>query len=221
MADNSTPLAEALRKLPLEKALGTLEIIEKLTQNTARNPDDDKYRHIKLTNAKIAAAITNVPHAVEALLKMGWIQTPDGLALPASVRLGEEKEVLAITEAKEYYKQRLAAPEVAPTPTVGEAAGGAASGAASGVAGDVFEYKDYDGERVRLVKLRDEPGEIIDIEVFVEGKSFWKGRPTFSDLTGQLTCGDKGASEVPEADRERLKAYLAAWKSPVLKLSLG
>merc|ERR550514_1882529 len=86
-----SPLEKALRGMPLEKAMEALEIMEKLVRNVVRNPNEDKFRRIKLSNPKIAAAITNVPGAVDALKVMGWIETPDGLALPMSVSFAEEK----------------------------------------------------------------------------------------------------------------------------------
>eukprot|EP00930_Biecheleria_cincta_P011179 TRINITY_DN11375_c0_g2_i1.p1 TRINITY_DN11375_c0_g2~~TRINITY_DN11375_c0_g2_i1.p1 ORF type:complete len:105 (+),score=15.09 TRINITY_DN11375_c0_g2_i1:122-436(+) len=71
VADKLTPLQQALRALPLDKAADTLELIEKLTRNVVRNPAEDKFRHIKLTNPKIAAVITDVPFAVDILKEMG------------------------------------------------------------------------------------------------------------------------------------------------------
>ena len=36
------------------------------------NPGDDKYRRLRLSNPKIAAAVVDVPGALDALLAMGW-----------------------------------------------------------------------------------------------------------------------------------------------------
>mmetsp|Transcript_91864 Transcript_91864/g.255896 ORF Transcript_91864/g.255896 Transcript_91864/m.255896 type:complete len:186 (+) Transcript_91864:81-638(+) len=105
IADKLTPLQQALRALPLDKAQETLELLEKLTRNVVRNPGDDKFRHIKLSNPKIAAAITEVPFAVDALKEMGWVEDGEGLALPPTVRLLHESEVVAIIDAKDYYKK--------------------------------------------------------------------------------------------------------------------
>merc|ERR1719361_398945 len=98
VADKLTPLQQALRALPLHQAMETLDIIEKLTRNVVRNPKEDKFRKIKLSNPKIAAAITDVPFAVDILREMGWVEIPDGLVLPASVRLAHETEVVAIID---------------------------------------------------------------------------------------------------------------------------
>jgi hypothetical protein len=106
IADKLTPLQQALRALPLAKAAETLELIDKLTRNVVRNPAEEKFRHIKLTNPKIAAAITDVEFAVDALKEMGWVDDEDGsLTLPSSVRLAHEVEVLALIDAKDYYKK--------------------------------------------------------------------------------------------------------------------
>ena len=65
MPDKLTPLQQAMRQLPLEQAAETLAIIEKLTRNVVRNPSEDKFRKINLTNAKIIQVIVQVPNAIE------------------------------------------------------------------------------------------------------------------------------------------------------------
>eukprot|EP00746_Dinoflagellata_sp_MGD_P000153 gnl/MRDRNA2_/MRDRNA2_100266_c0_seq1.p1 gnl/MRDRNA2_/MRDRNA2_100266_c0~~gnl/MRDRNA2_/MRDRNA2_100266_c0_seq1.p1 ORF type:complete len:220 (-),score=40.46 gnl/MRDRNA2_/MRDRNA2_100266_c0_seq1:30-635(-) len=197
------PLEQALRALPPTNAAQTLELIDKLTQNVKKNPSEDKFRHIKLSNPKIAAAITNVPGAVDALKEMGWKESPDGLALPTSVSFDLGIEILAIAEAKEHYiKLAQAGPDKK----------GNSTAKVEDSDKDVIEYKDNDGEHVRLVKhISDEQADVhgAHVEVFVEGNSFWRGIPTFSAMTGTLTCGSKGASQVPEADRDRMGQYIA------------
>lgn len=105
IADALTPLQQALRALPLAQAQETLDMIEKLTRNVVRNPTEEKFKKIKLSNPKIAAAITDVPFAVDVLKEMGWVEEDDGLSLPATVRLVHEKEVVAIIDAKDYFKK--------------------------------------------------------------------------------------------------------------------
>jgi len=105
IADKLTPLQQALRALPLAQAQETLDLIEKLTRNVVRNPNEEKFRRIKLSNPKIAATITDVPFAVDALKEMGWVENGDGLALPPSVRLVHEREVVSVIEAKDFYKK--------------------------------------------------------------------------------------------------------------------
>lgn len=177
-------MLDALRALPSEHALGTLELIEKLTQNVIRNPTDDKFRRIKLSNPKIAAAITNVPHALDAMKQMGWIEAPDGLELPQSVIFAHETQLSAIIQAKEEAESKQ----------------------------DTFEFKDLDSKVVRLVKNRNDSSP--HIEVFLEGVSQFKGFPTFGQTTGALACGGKGVASVPEAHRDQLRKYLAAMPPP-------
>lgn len=191
---DDTQILDALRDLPSEKALDTLELLEKLTQNIVRNPADDKFRRIKLSNPKIAAAITNIPHAVDALKQMGWVEAPDALELPQSVLFVQEREVSAIIQAKEHYKKEAESKDV-----------------------DTFEYKDLDSVLVRLVKHRNSSSP--HIEVLLDGVSHWKGIPTFGQATGVLACGGQGVSSVPEACRDRLRQYLAAMPSPEASLT--
>ena len=54
------------------------------------NPSDDKYRRLRLSNPKIAAALVDVPGAVDALLAMGWerdANDADFLVCPKGVRV--------------------------------------------------------------------------------------------------------------------------------------
>lgn len=105
IADKLTPLQQALRSLPLEVAQETLELIDKLTRNVVRNPTEEKFRRIKLTNPKLAAAVTAAPTMVDIMQEMGWVRTEEGLELPASVRLVHECHVVGIIDAQDFYKK--------------------------------------------------------------------------------------------------------------------
>merc|ERR1711974_314304 len=96
---------QALRSLPLEQAHEVLDLLEKLTRNVVRNPAEDKFRCVKLTNAKIAAAVASAPTMVDALQEMGWVKKGDNLVLPPSVRLLHEVHVVDIIDAKDHYKK--------------------------------------------------------------------------------------------------------------------
>merc|ERR1719326_902497 len=104
IADALSDLELCLRRLPLDQAEDTLELIEKLTRNVVRNPKEEKFRRIKLSNKKISESITSVPGAVELLRVMGWVDAAasaeDGptLELPASVKPVFEVEVVKIIE---------------------------------------------------------------------------------------------------------------------------
>lgn len=113
MAASFTDLQRALRSMPLAMAEATLELIEQLTRNTVRSPKEDKFRRIKLSNKKIAAAITEVAGAVDVLRAMGWVDgevAEDGgatLVLPPNVTLEFNPTVTDIIEAKDYYKKEI------------------------------------------------------------------------------------------------------------------
>lgn len=107
MPDKLTDLQQALRQLPLDKALETLEIIEKLTRNTVRSPGEEKFRKINLANAKIKSTITDVPNAIDLLKEMGWVENGQSLELPQNTRLVHEVHVIGIIDAKDYYNEQL------------------------------------------------------------------------------------------------------------------
>jgi len=108
IADKLNPLQAALRALPLEQAVDTLAIIDKLTRNTVRSPGDQKFRKINLTNDKIKTLIVNVPGAIALLKEMGWVQQGDSLELPSTVRLEHSPHVISIIDAQDYYKTQAA-----------------------------------------------------------------------------------------------------------------
>lgn len=105
IADEKTPLEEALRSLPLDVAQESLDLMEKLTRNVVRNPGEEKYRCVKLTNKTIAAAVESAPAMLDAMQEMGWVREEETLVLPPSVRLAHEVHVVGIIDAKDYYKK--------------------------------------------------------------------------------------------------------------------
>lgn len=110
VADKLTPLEQALRSMPVDQGLKTLELLEKLTRNVVRSPSEEKFRRIRLANKAIAEAVVGVPGALDALHTMGWVDVPcedEGpcLALPADIRFAFETEVVGIIEAKDWYKK--------------------------------------------------------------------------------------------------------------------
>jgi len=105
VAEALTPLQQALRSLPLEKAQEILELLEKVTRNVVRNPGEEKFRSLKLTNPKIAASVADAPSMVDALKDMGWVQEGEMLVLPPSVRLAHEVHVVGLIDAKDWWKK--------------------------------------------------------------------------------------------------------------------
>jgi len=88
--------------------MATLELLEKLVRNTVHAPSEEKFRKIRLTNAKIAEAITNVPGAVDAMVEMGWQKEgEETLILPPGTRLVFEKDVRAIQNSQDYFKKEI------------------------------------------------------------------------------------------------------------------
>lgn len=82
-----TPLELALFQV---KNLDSIEIIATLTRNIAQNPREGKYRRLRLTNAKIAAAVVDTPGASQVMAELGWVQeegNAEFLVLPESVQL--------------------------------------------------------------------------------------------------------------------------------------
>merc|ERR1719199_790345 len=107
-----TVLQQLLKLIKSDKTL------EKLTRNTAQAPAEEKFRKVRLTNEKIAAVITNVDGAVEAMCEMGWVKEGDGefLVLPPakSVSMREVREIDDARRAlkkweEEELKRRIAA----------------------------------------------------------------------------------------------------------------
>mmetsp|Transcript_5475 Transcript_5475/g.12111 ORF Transcript_5475/g.12111 Transcript_5475/m.12111 type:complete len:138 (+) Transcript_5475:118-531(+) len=68
-----TPLEEALYQI---QNLESLEILSKLLYNAATCPKEEKYRKIRLTNAKINSLIVEVPGCLETLRELGWESDP-------------------------------------------------------------------------------------------------------------------------------------------------
>jgi len=106
--DDLPDVEQALRSLPLHKALACLELMEKLVRNTVSAPKEEKFRKIRLTNAKIAEAITNVPAAVDAMLVMGWQRDgEENLVLPEGTKLVFEKDVKGIINTQDFFKKEV------------------------------------------------------------------------------------------------------------------
>jgi hypothetical protein len=66
-----TPLEKALKTVRSDATFTTLSTV---TRNVAQNPREEKFRRLRLTNAKISAAITTVEGAMATLTLLGWVQ---------------------------------------------------------------------------------------------------------------------------------------------------
>lgn len=75
MKDKPTDFQNALAQIP---SLESLEVLEKLTYNVCVMPSEDKYRRIKLGNAKIKRTVADVPEALSFLMEhVGWERCQD------------------------------------------------------------------------------------------------------------------------------------------------
>lgn len=101
------PTEKALRGLPPPKCMQALDLIETTTRKVAQNPNDPKFRKLRLSNEKISAGITDVEGAFEIMNAFGWIIECEGedafLILPEDVKLTFPDHVHKILEAKAWY----------------------------------------------------------------------------------------------------------------------
>eukprot|EP00746_Dinoflagellata_sp_MGD_P151949 gnl/MRDRNA2_/MRDRNA2_83340_c0_seq1.p1 gnl/MRDRNA2_/MRDRNA2_83340_c0~~gnl/MRDRNA2_/MRDRNA2_83340_c0_seq1.p1 ORF type:complete len:188 (-),score=66.80 gnl/MRDRNA2_/MRDRNA2_83340_c0_seq1:401-964(-) len=106
--DKLPPLEQALRGLPIDPAtMASLELIEKLVRNTVQQPAEEKFRKIRLTNAKIAEAITNVPGAVAAMEEMGWQKEGEEFLVLTQGKKLVFEDVKAILNTQDWYKKEI------------------------------------------------------------------------------------------------------------------
>ncbi|OUS45376.1 hypothetical protein BE221DRAFT_193058 [Ostreococcus tauri] len=68
----------AEQKTALERALDsvrnheTLDVVEKLTRNVCRDPNDEKYRRIRSSSATIKRLVFDDENALSVMLALGW-----------------------------------------------------------------------------------------------------------------------------------------------------
>jgi hypothetical protein len=103
-----TPAEAALAAIRSEACL---EVIGKLAYNAAVAPKDEKFRRVKLTNAKVKEAVVEAHGGVEALRELGFVddaEAPAGeaLVLPAG-RYITMAEVRLVEAAKDRLKKEL------------------------------------------------------------------------------------------------------------------
>jgi len=97
---------EALRQNPGSKFDETSGILCKLLGNILANPEDDKYRKIRLSNAKINAAIVQVPGAIDILLAVGFVEDDGHLYISSTTALAAVQD--ALTQIQSVATQRAA-----------------------------------------------------------------------------------------------------------------
>jgi len=91
----------------------SLKTISTLTRNIAQNPREDKYRKIRLTNAKINQLIMESTGALGVLQVMGWVEGDEEgfLVLPNNVQMSMAivraiDEALVILEKAQLKAQK-------------------------------------------------------------------------------------------------------------------
>lgn len=73
------------------------DLFRTLLQNVVSNPDDAKFRKLKLSNARISALLAETG-ALEGFQTLGWVMSGDALELPSSKDLGNLDFVLKATD---------------------------------------------------------------------------------------------------------------------------
>ncbi|KAI8474896.1 MAG: hypothetical protein J3K34DRAFT_406135 [Monoraphidium minutum] len=102
--------SEAEAAVQAVKSEAALEIMGKLLYNCAISPREDKFRRIKLTNAKIREALVEAHGAVGALRALGWIPDPEAPEEFLVVQPGlffTMKEVRVVEAAKEKLRKDM------------------------------------------------------------------------------------------------------------------
>lgn len=108
VADQLTPLEQALRSIPHANWHKTLTTLETLLKNVSQNHKEEKYRKIKLSNPRISEQITSIGGALRALLIIGWkfsMAEEAVLTLPSGTRITFPDHVNKIIDAKDFFKK--------------------------------------------------------------------------------------------------------------------
>lgn len=101
---------------------GSVEVVMRLLRNVVKEPDNAKFRKIRLGNPKIKEAIGDVPGAVELLESIGFeLKEEDGemwlvMEDPSEERLGLVKNVILLMEPKKAEEL----PSTSPAPKLEE-----------------------------------------------------------------------------------------------------
>jgi len=102
-------LSDTEAALKAVATVDSLNIISTLCKNCAVQPKEEKFRKVKLSNKKINAAIVGTEGGLDAMLKLGWMQSTtaedgDVLMLPEGKYLNMET-VRKVEEAKERLEK--------------------------------------------------------------------------------------------------------------------
>ena len=124
MGDGDVLMGGSLDKLILDAKAWpaeSLELFRKLLQNVLSNPEDPKFRKLKLSNARISALLAETG-AEDGFQELGWLMSGDALELPSTADLrsfdlvlkgtscGPPGEVIALTVLRGALKSKLELP---------------------------------------------------------------------------------------------------------------
>merc|ERR1712070_371069 len=73
----------------------TSSILVKLLGNLSANPNEAKYRSVRLSNPKISAAIVSVQGALDILKAAGFVEEGDAVVFPSTGSMASVEEALA------------------------------------------------------------------------------------------------------------------------------
>mmetsp|Transcript_14279 Transcript_14279/g.35472 ORF Transcript_14279/g.35472 Transcript_14279/m.35472 type:complete len:417 (-) Transcript_14279:448-1698(-) len=196
------PWEESLRNIPPEQAEASLTIIEKLIQNVVKDPVNEKFKRIKLSNPKIHANITQIDPALEALLLMGWeLLDEDTLFLPDDLMLNVSDYPGRIMEAKAWFaKAGRAAKQVGknaltPTSTAAGTNGGSFSPTARAKE-DVSKDSCVDSEGLRATAA--------GTKASVQGKSAFQ----FQNRAAKEQIEKSAAQSLAELRKQKAQEFL-------------
>lgn len=102
--DKRNPLETALLEV---ETLECLELLEKITYNAAVQPNEEKFRKLKLGNAKIRATIVEAEGGMQALALLGWVEGEEGGEAVLTLPKGGSTMALVrtIQEAQQEWKK--------------------------------------------------------------------------------------------------------------------
>lgn len=85
----------------------TLDVLEKLARNVARDPTEAKYRRVATTSGTIKRLIFDSESAMEAMLAMGWVlDGAEAMVLPQGVNLSMA-HARAVDDARIALRRRM------------------------------------------------------------------------------------------------------------------
>jgi len=78
-----TSIASMVAAFPegVSQRKATLRTLLKITQNALQDPNNPKFKSIRLSNKRFQRVVASQKYAVDVLLACGWMKSADGLRL--------------------------------------------------------------------------------------------------------------------------------------------